>query len=77
MSKENEKGRDGSMDLWPGRRDGERWASPAGTGILPLCKSGMLESGAEKMGFFRRLDSLHAGGLGGTKDGCLTLIERF
>jgi hypothetical protein len=56
MSKENEKRRDGSMDLWPGRRDGERWASALGTGILPLSKSGMSESGAEKMGFFCRFD---------------------
>jgi len=56
MSKENEKRRDGSMDLWPGRRDGERWASAPGTGILPLSESGMSESGAEKMGFFCRFD---------------------
>jgi hypothetical protein len=122
MSKENEKRRDGSMDLWPGRRDGERWASAPGAGILPLSKSGMSESSAEKMGFFCRCDrqvprksalaglplkvgslpagrqegaqyrrklpyreakpfrawlhSLHAGGLGGMKDGCLTLNER-
>jgi len=54
MSKENEKGRDGTMDLWPGGRDGERWAAAPGTGILPLSKSGMSESGAEKMGFFCR-----------------------
>ena len=76
MSKENGKGRDGSMDLWPGRRDGERWASAPGTGILPLSRSGMPESGAEKMGFFRRFDPLHAGGLGGMKDGGLTLNKR-
>jgi hypothetical protein len=54
MSKENEKGRDGSMDLWPRRRDGERWASPPGTGLLPLSESAMSEGSAEKMGFFRR-----------------------
>ena len=76
MPKENEKRRDGSMDLWRGRRDGERWASAPGAGILPLSKSGMSESSAEKMGFFRRFNSLHAGGRGGTKDGCLTLNER-
>ena len=64
------------MDLWPGRRDGERWAAAPGTGILPLSKSGMSESGAEKMGFFCRFDSLHAESLGGMKDGCLTLNER-
>ena len=56
MSKENEKGRDGSMDLWPGRWNGERWASAPGTGILPLSKSGMSESGPEEMGFFCRFD---------------------
>jgi hypothetical protein len=96
VSEENEKGRDGPMDLWPGRPNGERWASATGTGILPLPRSGMSESGAEKMGFFRRfhgqvgrmprvvcpvltgdgeLHSLHTGGLGGMKDGCLTLNE--
>jgi hypothetical protein len=77
MPKENEKGRDGSMDLRRGRGDGERWASASGTGILPLCKSGVSESGAKKMGFFRKCGSLHADDLGGMKDGCLTLNERI
>jgi hypothetical protein len=44
------------MDLWPGRCDGERWASAPGTGILPLSESGMSESGPEEMGFFCRFD---------------------
>ena len=64
------------MDLWHGRREGERWASASGKGILPLCKSGVSESGAKKMGFFRRFNSLHAVALGGMKDGCKTLNER-
>ena len=76
MSKENEKGRDGTMDLWPGGRDGERWAAAPGTGILPLSKSGVSESSAKKMGLFRRFNSLHAIALGGMKDRCKTLNER-
>ena len=63
MSKENEEGRDGSMDLWPEWCDGERWASAPRTRILPLSKSGMSESGTEKMGFSRRrmLEAQRAG----------------
>jgi hypothetical protein len=64
------------MDLRRGRCDGERWASASGTGILPLCKSGVSESGAKKMGFFRRFNSLDAVALGVMKDGCKTLNER-
>jgi len=56
MSEENGQGRDGPMDLWPGRRDGERWASALRTRILPLSRSGMSESGPEKMEFFCRFD---------------------
>ncbi len=76
MPKENEKRRDGSMDLSPEWRDGERWMSASGTGILPLSKPGMSESGTEKMGFFRRCGSLHTGVLGGMKDECLTHDEQ-
>jgi hypothetical protein len=64
------------MDLRRGRCDGQRGVSASGTGILPLCKSGVSESGAKKMGFFRRFNSLHAVALGGMKDGRKTLNER-
>jgi hypothetical protein len=76
MSNEKEKERDGSMDLWPEWPNGERWASPPRTGILPLSKSGMSESGREKMGFFRRCGSLNADGLRGMEDGCLRHNEQ-
>jgi hypothetical protein len=77
MPKENEKRRDGSMDMYPEWRDGERWVSASGTGILPLSQSGMSESGAKEMGFSRKWYSFRADDLGGMKDGCLTLNERI